>query len=333
MEDFVVDLKAGRKQQLLARNSNFMITQNETTGTPVWSGNWDYWCISGMWWWLPSMLRSPIHSPTKQPQGRTPFIWTHAKGVESGQNQAMPQWVLQSVQCLHLYTWLSLSTTHGPWTSNWQPCPPMILCATAMHTEKEIYPSRGCPSWKRYTKVHSGARTSNCEQRWDLQPRTSHRVFTESCLASNFTIKQPWSRANIPRDRSWFTQLGLWGERRKILTFQQHSPSMYTENNHRAFFQDWKTVREKNPSLLVVLLTGRSWIRGISTVEVTNREVETPAVGSQGGKEFAVWANKRRMKRRTSKQVLTNTVRQQDWCSGQKKRSILSNRQESPNCL
>ena len=35
MEDFVVDLKAGR-QQLLARNSNFMmITQNETTGTPV----------------------------------------------------------------------------------------------------------------------------------------------------------------------------------------------------------------------------------------------------------------------------------------------------------
>ena len=35
MEDFVVDLKAGR-QQLLARNSNLMmITQNETTGTPV----------------------------------------------------------------------------------------------------------------------------------------------------------------------------------------------------------------------------------------------------------------------------------------------------------
>ena len=83
--------------------------------------------------------------------------------------------------------------------------------------------------------------------------------------------------------------IGVVGERRKILTFQQHSPSMYTENNHRAFFQDWKTVREKNPSLLVVLLTGRSWIRGISTVEVTNREGETPAVGSQGGeKEFAV---------------------------------------------
>ena len=40
------------------------------------------------------------------------------QNVESGQNQAMPQWVLQSVQCLHLYTWLSISTTHGPWASN-----------------------------------------------------------------------------------------------------------------------------------------------------------------------------------------------------------------------
>lgn len=76
--------------------------------------------------------------------------------------------------------------------------------------------------------------------------------------------------------------IGVVGERRKILTFQQHSPSMYTENNHRAIFQDWKTVREKNPSLLVVLLTGRSWIRGISTVEGHESEGETPAVGSQG---------------------------------------------------
>ena len=45
-----------------------------------WSCNWDYWCISGMWWWLPSMLRNPIHSPTKQPKAGSPFIQTHAKG-------------------------------------------------------------------------------------------------------------------------------------------------------------------------------------------------------------------------------------------------------------
>lgn len=122
----------------------------------------------------------------------------------------------------------------------------MILCATAMHTTKEVYPSSGCPSWKRYTKVHSGARTSNCEQRWDLQPRTSHRVLTESCPPTNWPSNnheagQIFLRI-VPDSHNWGR-----GERRKILTFQQHSPSIYSENNHRAFFSRLENCpREKS---------------------------------------------------------------------------------------
>lgn len=46
----------------------------------------------------------------------------------------------------------------------------------------------------------------------------------------------------VPDSHNWGR-----GERRKILTFQQHSPSMYTENNHRAFFSRLENCpREKS---------------------------------------------------------------------------------------
>lgn len=65
------------------------------------------------------------------------------------------------------------------------------------------------------------------------------------------------------------------GEKKKNPHLSATQPKhVHRKQSQGFFFQDWKTVREKNPSLLVVLLTGRSWIRGISTVEGHESEGE-----------------------------------------------------------
>lgn len=117
MEDFVVDLKAGR-QQLLARNSNLMmITQNETTGTPV-------KLQLRLLVYLRYVMMAPKYAPepytfsNKATKGRFPLHPNSCKRWNLVKTKPCLNWVLQSVQCLHLYTWLSISTTHGPWASN-----------------------------------------------------------------------------------------------------------------------------------------------------------------------------------------------------------------------
>lgn len=138
------------------------------------------------------MLRSPIHSPTKQPKGRFPL---HLKSCK--------RWnLVKTKPCLNGFSNLcnvSICILGCPFQ------PPMVhepSTDTALSTHdimcnRNAYNKRSLSIFRlsflekiHQGTQHSGARTSNCEQRWDLQPRTSHRVLTESYLTTNSAIKQ-----------------------------------------------------------------------------------------------------------------------------------------------
>lgn len=177
-----------------------------------WSCNWDYWCISGMWWWLPSMLRNPIHSPTKQPKAGSPFIRTHAKGgIWSKPSHAS---MGSPICAMSPFVHLVVHFNH-PWSMNPQLTALSthdIMCNRNAYNERSSSIFRLSVLEKIQEGTHSGARASHCEQNWDLQPWKSHCVLTECCLTTKLAVKQACSKGKTPRDRSWFTQLRSWGK-------------------------------------------------------------------------------------------------------------------------